>query len=225
MTIFKALSALLDYPSADLQAALPELRRIVADALPADAADARALTVLIDELGSADLMTVQERYTELFDRGRSLSLHLFEHVHGDSRDRGPAMIDLIQLYRRHGFEPHPRELPDYLPLFVEFLSQVDAQEAAGLLGDAAPIIALLRDRLNKRGSVYAAVPAALLAIAGGASVKAAAQAAGADDDSFEALDRAWEEAAVTFGPENDPMRAGNACDKAASWVARMNTPA
>jgi len=224
MMIFKALSALLDYPSADLQAMLPELRAIVDRAMPANATEAGNLMALIDELGSAELMAVQERYCELFDRGRSLSLHLFEHVHGDSRDRGPAMIDLIELYRRHGFEPHPRELPDYLPLFVEFLSQVETKEARNLLTDAAPIIALLRDRLAKRGSAYAAVPAALLAIAGGASVSPVAQAPGADDDSFEALDRAWEEAAVTFGPENDPMRAGTGCDKAASWVARINAP-
>jgi nitrate reductase delta subunit len=163
---------------------------------------------------------VQERYTGLFDRGRSLSLHLFEHVHGDSRDRGPAMIDLIALYRRHGFEPHPRELPDYLPLFTEFLGQIDAGEARGLLRDAAPIVALLKERLEKRASAYAAVPAALLALAEAEQVQSPAQPAGAEDDSLEAIDRAWEETAVTFGPENDPTRSG--CDKAASWVARIN---
>jgi nitrate reductase delta subunit len=224
MPIFRALSALLDYPTADLQAALPELRDVVAATFKPGSPTATGLDALIAGLGADDLMTAQERYTGLFDRGRALSLHLFEHVHGDSRDRGPAMVDLIELYRRHGFEPHPRELPDYLPLFVEFLGQVDADEARSLLRDAAPIIALLRDRLEKRQSAYAAVPAALLAIADAKAVQVPAQAPGADDDSFAALDQAWEEAAVTFGPENDPARAGSGCDKAASWVARMNGP-
>jgi nitrate reductase delta subunit len=222
---FKALSALLDYPNEDLHAALPEIQSIVARSFKPGAALGRDLVALVDELAADDLLTIQERYTGLFDRGRSLSLHLFEHVHGDSRDRGPAMIDLLQLYRRHGFDAHPRELPDYLPLFIEFLSQIDLAEARGLLRDAAPIIVLLQDRLAKRKCAYAAVPAALLAIAEATDVVAPVQAPGADDDSFAALDRAWEEAAVTFGPENDPARAGGACDKAASWVARINAPA
>lgn len=222
---FKALSALLDYPTEDSYASLPEIRAIVACAFRPDAALGRDLVALVDELAADELLTIQERYTGLFDRGRSLSLHLFEHVHGDSRDRGPAMIDLLQLYRRHGFDSHPRELPDYLPLFVEFLSQIDLAEARGLLRDAAPILVLLQDRLTKRKNAYAAVPAALLAIAEATDAVAPAQVPGADDDSFAALDRAWEEAAVSFGPENDPARAGSGCDKAASWVARINTPA
>jgi nitrate reductase delta subunit len=198
---------------------------ILALAFKPGAAIGRDLLTLVDGLAADDLLTVQERYTDLFDRGRSLSLHLFEHVHGDSRDRGPAMIDLLQLYRRHGFDAHPRELPDYLPLFVEFLSQIESAEARGLLRDAAPILVLLQERLAKRKCAYAAVPAALLAIAEATDAVAPAQAPGADDDSFAALDRAWVEAAVVFGPENDPARAGSGCDKAASWVARINTPA
>lgn len=226
MQILKALSALLDYPTADLQEALPEIRAIATAAFRRGSHAARALDGLIEEIGEADLMDAQERYTGLFDRGRAVSLHLYEHVHGDSRDRGPAMIDLIELYRNHGFEPHPRELPDYLPLLLEFLSQIDPNEARGLLRDAAPVIALLRDRLEKRQSAYAAIPAALLVLVDAAAVAAPAKPAEDDDDSFAALDRAWEEAAVTFGPENDPNRAGTAsCGQASAWIERINTPA
>lgn len=225
MRILKALSALLDYPTADLQAALPDIRAMIEADLRPSPRVADALGRLTAELGAADLMEAQERFTSLFDRGRSVALHLYEHVHGDSRDRGPAMVALIELYRRHGFEPHPRELPDYLPLLLEFLSQIDPQEARGILRDAAPIFALLRDRLEKRQSAYAAVPAALLALADAGAVAAPARPPGEDDDSFDALDRAWEEAAVTFGPENDPALAGAGCGKASAWVQAMNNSA
>ncbi|WP_298727396.1 nitrate reductase molybdenum cofactor assembly chaperone [uncultured Ferrovibrio sp.] len=223
MRILKALSALLDYPTADLQAALPEIRAIIEIDLKSSPKVAGALGNLVAELEAPDLMALQERFTSLFDRGRSVALHLYEHVHGDSRDRGPAMVALAELYRSHGFEPHPRELPDYLPMLLEFLSQIDPQEACCILRDAAPILALLRDRLEKRHSAYVAVPAALLAIAEAGAVMAPARPADEDDDSFEALDRAWEEAAVTFGPENDPSRNGG-CGKASAWKQAMNNP-
>lgn len=224
MRILKALSALLDYPTADLQAVLPEIRAIIEADLKPSPKVAGALGNLAAELSASDLMALQERFTNLFDRGRSVALHLYEHVHGDSRDRGPAMVALIELYRSHGFEPHPRELPDYLPLLLEFLSQIDPKEARGILRDAAPIFALLRDRLEKRQSAYAAVPAALLALVDAGAVVAPVRPPEEEDDSFEALDRAWEEAAVTFGPENDPTRAGNGCGKASAWVQAMNNP-
>lgn len=223
MRILRALSALLDYPTADLQAALPEIRDLIAADLKPSPKTATALERLVDELAAGELMTLQERFIGLFDRGRSVALHLYEHVHGDSRDRGPAMVALIELYRSHGFEPHPRELPDYLPLLLEFLSQIDPQEARGILRDAAPIFALLRDRLEKRQSAYAAIPAALLVLADAGAVVAPTRPAEEEDDSFEALDRAWEEAAVTFGPENDPHRSQAGCGKASAWVQAINS--
>jgi nitrate reductase delta subunit len=224
MRILKALSALLDYPTADLQAALPEIRNVIAADLKPSPKTATALDRLAAELAADDLMVLQERFVGLFDRGRSVALHLYEHVHGDSRDRGPAMVALIDLYRSHGFEPHPRELPDYLPLLLEFLGCIDPLEARAILRDAAPIFALLRDRLEKRQSAYAAIPAALLVLADASAVVAPVRPAEEEDDSFEALDRAWEEAAVTFGPENDPHRSSSGCGKASAWVQAMNTP-
>ena len=125
------------------------------------------------------------------------------------------------LAERRGGSADFEFLPDWVAMA---LSQIDPKEARAILRDAAPIFALLRDRLEKRQSAYAAVPAALLALADAGAVVAPARPAEEDDDSFEALDRAWEEAAVTFGPENDPTRAGNGCGKASAWVQAMNNP-
>ena len=123
--------------------------------LPADIR--RQLDALIDEIATGDLYDLQERYVELFDRTRSLSLHLFEHVHGESRDRGQAMIDLKSLYEQNGLFLGAAELPDYLPAFLEFLSTRPLAEARTLLGQPAHILTALAERLHKRHSPYAAV--------------------------------------------------------------------
>ena len=102
----------------------------------------------------------------LFDRTRSLSLHMFEHVHGESRDRGQAMVDLGQMYERQGFEIDPGEMPDFLPLFLEYLSTQSDAEVHELLGQTLHIVANLRTRLQKRDSIYANAMLALEAIAG-----------------------------------------------------------
>ena len=99
---FKVLSALISYPSVELQAAAPDMRAALRDEGIISGRAQRALNLLIDEIASGDLLDLQERYVDLFDRGRSLSLHLFEHVHGESRDRGQAMVDLQALYEKSG---------------------------------------------------------------------------------------------------------------------------
>ena len=148
---FKVLSALLTYPSAELQQAAPEL----AAAVDAEGLLPRGvrgqLQTLIDDIAAGDLYDLQERYTLLFDRTRSLSLHLFEHVHGESRDRGQAMIDLKAMYAKNGLTIDARELPDFLPLFLEFLATRPAPEACETLGQPAHILAALAERLRKRG--------------------------------------------------------------------------
>ncbi|MBU1279257.1 MAG: nitrate reductase molybdenum cofactor assembly chaperone, partial [Alphaproteobacteria bacterium] len=118
----KALSLTLSYPSVELQDAMPEIGAVLATD-PRIAPDTRAaLQTLTDGLGRGDLFDVQESYVMLFDRSRTLSLNLFEHVHGESRDRGGAMVSLIETYREGGFEPATTELPDHLPVLLEFLS-------------------------------------------------------------------------------------------------------
>jgi nitrate reductase molybdenum cofactor assembly chaperone NarJ/NarW len=126
---------------------------------------------------------------------RSLSLHLFEHVHGESRDRGQAMVDLRALYARHGYRLATDELPDYLPAFLEFLSYLPEDEARKLLADTSHIIEAVGARLKKRGSAYAAAFYALLDIAGESAIEAseiADEEIRAEDDP-RALDAAWQE--------------------------------
>ena len=190
--IYRAFAALLSYPTEDLQAAVPE----IADG---PAAPRDVLRPFLADLATADIYDLQERYVALFDRGRSLSLHLFEHVHGESRDRGQAMADLIALYRSHGFEPTASELPDYLPLFLEFLSLLPDAEARATLAEPAAILRALADRLATRDGGYAAVMQALADLAQ-APAAAGVELPDEDPNDLVALDATWEEAAVRFGP-------------------------
>ena len=206
---FKVLSALLDYPAEALRQAVPELRAAIADEGIVTSGARQALDPLLDEIAAGDIYDLEERYVLLFDRTRSLSLHLFEHVHGESRDRGQAMIDLKSLYESNGLSIDATELPDFLPLFLEYLSTRPLAEARELLGQTAHIVAAVGERLEKRGSAYAAVFGALVEIAGDRASEGEAAAAllaepDTDPGDLDALDAAWEEAPVMFGPEAAP---------------------
>jgi nitrate reductase delta subunit len=200
----KVLSALLSYPTAELKADVPEMRT----ALDAEARLPRKhrdrLDRALDQLETWDLYELQERYVLLFDRTRSLSLHLFEHVHGESRDRGQAMVDLKQLYEQHGLFMSSSELPDYLPLFLEFLSSVPEAQARELLGETAHILEAIRLRLKKRKVPYSSVFSALQALseaqADGEVLKAILAEPDDDPNDLAALDAAWQDEEVTFGP-------------------------
>lgn len=220
---FKALSALLSYPTRELKDAAGDIRNVLRDEGLAPAWALSRLERLLDEIESVDLMELQERYVFLFDRTRSLSLHLFEHVHGESRDRGQAMVDLRALYTEAGLEADAGELPDYLPMFLEYLSTQPPAQARALLAEPLSVIAALKERLVKRKSDYAAVFQALTAIAGDEpSLKELNELRAAPDDDandLDALDAAWEDKPVTFGPGDA------ACPKAASMLDRMRADA
>ncbi len=223
MKTFKALSALLSYPTADLQPAIPAIREVL-EAEGLLAFDQRlALEPLLTGMEEGDIYDLQERYVLLFDRSRTLSLNLFEHIHGESRDRGGAMVDLLETYRTGGFDLTGPELPDHLPVLLEYLSTRPVAEAKELLSDAGHIIAVLAERLTRRDTPYAAVLTALakLAEAGTDSPEAEALLAEKDDDpeDLEALDAVYEEAQVTFAP--DP-NAG--CPVSRDILARMDVP-
>ena len=202
-TFLKVVSLLLSYPTRELQDAIPELLA----AIEADDRSGKRERLLVEKLAkdiaSLDLYEAQERYVYLFDRTRTLSLHLFEHVHGESRDRGSAMVDLMEMYGKAGFDIDARELPDYLPMFLEFLSLKPADEAAELLGQTTHITSALRERLKKRKSIYANAFGALEILAAGkpdrALLKDLLDQPLDDPDDLEALDRVWEEEVVTFG--------------------------
>ena len=203
MKTYLVLSALLSYPEGELLGALPEIRSALDEERLLPRAARRELEALIAELPGSGLYDAQERYVALFDRSRALALHLFEHVHGESRDRGQAMVDLAALYRSRGFEAAGNELPDYLPLFLEYVSLLPAREAKDQLAETADILRRIGDGLARRGSRYACVFAALLAVAGesGLTERLSPRPGPAEEDSGEALDRVWMDEPVTFGPE------------------------
>ena len=227
MKTLKVLSALLSYPTAELQAAAGELSRaLVAEAvLPRVHCD--AVVALIDDLAARDLYYAQERYVLLFDRTRSLSLHLFEHVHGESRDRGQAMVDLLQVYEAAGFVPTVSELPDYLPLFLEFASTREPADALELIGEPGHVLAALGERLRKRHSPYEAVFAALVALAKVKLIAAQMEALRTEPDpapdDLEALDAAWQDEEVTFGPGAAASSCG--VDQLAAKLRQARRPA
>ncbi|MFZ6781131.1 nitrate reductase molybdenum cofactor assembly chaperone [Undibacterium sp. Ji83W] len=151
MQIYRILSALMSYPQVDLIAALPEIEQALQD----EPVFLDALQPLLNYLKSNSLIALQENYVGTFDRTHSLSLHLFEHIHGESRDRGQAMVDLIEEYRTHGFEPEASELPDFVPLFLEFLGLMDEATSEKLLGEAIHVLAAIGMRLQRKASPYA----------------------------------------------------------------------
>ena len=200
----KALSALLTYPTVELQDAAAEIGLALAEDKLLPGGVWRQLSKLATELATGDLYDLQERYVLLFDRTRSLSLHLFEHVHGESRDRGQAMIDLKAQYEQANLFMSAAELPDFLPLFLEFLSTRPLKEACETLGQPAHILAALAERLRKRQSAYEAVFRALVALSAAKpkddEVSALLTLPDPEPTDLAALDAAWEDEPVNFGP-------------------------
>lgn len=219
----KALSLILSYPTRELQQAMPEVGGVLASETRLTAAARRDLRPLVDALAKGDIYDLEEQYVMLFDRSRTLSLNLFEHVHGESRDRGGAMVSLVETYRDGGYEPATSELPDHLPVLLEFLATRPAAEARDILADAAHIFEVLRERLVRRDSAYAGIFAALSQLAGGAAdAETVAELLGqpdVDPGDLAALDAVWEESEVRFGP--DP-NAG--CPQVRDILARMDQP-
>ena len=229
MKTLRALAALLSYPTVELVAAADEIRTVIDGDIVLPAAERAGLDRLIDELETVDLYDLQERYGLLFDRTRALSLHLFEHVHGESRDRGQAMVDLLKLYEESGYTPTTSELPDFLPLFLEYASTRPPKAAVELLGQPANVIAALKERLVKRSSPYASIMSALLAIAKAKLDDAALATLRAEPDpepdDLEALDAAWEEEEVTFGPGSSDAKGACGVEGLATRLRAAMRPA
>lgn len=201
----RALSALLSYPSAELKAHIGEVRAALYSEAEVPAPLLARLEPLLQSFETDELVDLQGQYGELFDHSRSLSLHLFEHVHGDSRERGQAMIDLGQQYIDRGFVMEMAELPDFLPLFLEFLSCLPPDEARDWLGQPAHVFAVLEQRLSERGSSYGAIFAAVIALPDARPDPAAVAElqARTRPDSEKSIDEEWEEAPVDFSAPVD----------------------
>ncbi|MBW8370971.1 MAG: nitrate reductase molybdenum cofactor assembly chaperone [Thiobacillus sp.] len=155
MKTFKVISLLLMYPESDWLAALPEMHAVLVDEAGLNGDASTRMAPLFDLLHETRLIALQENYVATFDRNPSHSLHLFEHIHGESRDRGSAMIDLLNEYWKYDFDASSSELPDYVPLFLEFLSLLPVEEALALLGDAVHVLATIGRKLDANGSPYA----------------------------------------------------------------------
>jgi nitrate reductase delta subunit len=210
MQSFKVLGALLTYPSERLASAARsgELAAVLEREPLFDTRQVGRLRRLLRELAEGDLLDLQEGYVNLFDRSKARSLYLFEHVHGESRDRGQAMIDLHEMYAEVGLELADNELPDFLPVFLEYLACLEPEAARARLAQPVHLLATLARRLEERGSSYAPVLALLEELsAEPADAEAVAELlAEADDDpdDTERLDAEWEEQPVTFGPSAAP---------------------
>ncbi|MCF6233841.1 MAG: nitrate reductase molybdenum cofactor assembly chaperone [Rhodobacteraceae bacterium] len=219
----KSLSLLLSYPTVELQQAMPEIGGILAADNRLSGPMQSALRPIVKALEARDIYDLQEEYVMLFDRSRTLSLNLFEHIHGESRDRGGAMVSLVETYREAGIDPISSELPDHLPVLLEYLSLQSASEMREVLADAAHILETLNVRLTRRESNYNAVFAALLQLSGATADQGAVSEmlAAPDDDptDLEALDEIWQESEVTFGP--DP-NAG--CPQVRDMLTKMDVP-
>ncbi|MCH4151060.1 MAG: nitrate reductase molybdenum cofactor assembly chaperone [Sphingobium sp.] len=217
----RILSTLLRYPDEGVKQVAP----VLLDALERDniltPRQRETLRPLVDQLIADDLLDLQERYVALFDRGRALSLHLFEHVHGESRDRGQAMVDLRARYEAQGLEISARELPDYLPLFLEYLSTLPADQAVAELAQPGVIIGALSERLDEKDTPYAA-PMRLLADMAGAVGEQLPITPPDDPDDLAALDALWEEEQVRFEAPAAPGTAA-ACPQASAMVARFQS--
>jgi nitrate reductase delta subunit len=198
----RVLARLIGYPDVELRAHLPELRAALHDEAALSAARLAELDALMAQLARQDPIDTEADYVQLFDSGRRTALHLFEHVHGDSRDRGPAMIDLAQTYEKAGLYLAEGEMPDHLPVVLEFASTQPPREAAGFLGEIAHLVNVIFAALEKRESRYASVMGALLDLAG-----VPARAVQVADE--EPLDATWDEPAAFDGCASaGPGRAG-----------------
>ncbi|GHF91977.1 nitrate reductase molybdenum cofactor assembly chaperone [Thalassotalea marina] len=206
MQILMTLSRLIDYPNQALVAVAEDVVQAIANDNSLCSDDKHNLIKFFDDRCAMDILDWQSEYDALFERGRSLSLLLFEHIHGESRDRGQAMIDLLNQYKAAGLDIGVRELPDYIPLFLEFVSTQGTDNAISWLQDVAHIFALLKVRLEQRDSDYAVLFSALVNLAQADIDYAdlAQQVQGEKrDDTKEAIDKVWEEEMVKFGPDQN----------------------
>ncbi|MCU5774814.1 nitrate reductase molybdenum cofactor assembly chaperone [Erwiniaceae bacterium BAC15a-03b] len=201
MIALRVIARLLDYPDQALFDHRQELLEALESVSELNLQHSARLMQFISGLCARPLLDRQAEYGELFDRGRATSLLLFEHVHGESRDRGQAMVDLLDQYRADGLELDAKELPDFLPLYLEYLAHGSDERARTGLQDILPILALLKARLEQRDNHYAQLFATLISLSGSEVEQASLQtqiAREARDDTPQALDAVWEEEQVTF---------------------------
>ena len=215
MKILKVIARLLDYPTQELLDNADSLKHAAAETTFLPAEQQQLIQELIEDWSNSDVYDLQEQYDGLFERGRYVSLMLFEHVHGESRDRGQAMVDLMEMYKDKGFELDSRQMPDYIPLFLEFLAEQDEPTAREWLADVSHILGLMEERLQQRDSKTSVLFSSLITIS---AVKIDRNMIKSivdkeeQDDSMEAIDKEWEDKEVRF---DDPI-SGQSCASGAN---------
>ncbi|MEQ1788895.1 MAG: nitrate reductase molybdenum cofactor assembly chaperone [Rickettsiales bacterium] len=208
---FKALGIFLCYPNEDWLAGGDDLCALIEQEKLLSAKDAKEIRNFIENLSARDLLDAQEEYVDLFDRVRSLSLHLFEHVHGESRDRGQAMVDLAERYKESGFALSANELPDYLPVFLEYLSSLPKEQALEEIADTSHILVALGKKLAESGSPYSLVFNSLIHLAGSQPAKVE-KIIKIEPISFAEMDKEWEDKPIDFmGAEAPDSKSSGGC--------------
>lgn len=214
MKTYKILGLLLSYPTADVLAHMDDLMQVLESEQLLPSRQLKKIKSFAASFRNRDIYDIQEEYVELFDRGRSHCLQLFEHIHGESRDRGQAMVNLVEAYAEKGLYISAGELPDYLPLFLEFLSLCPADEAQELLGDPINVIAGIGVRLKKRGAPYAVVFESLQVLSKvkpDAEILEKTALEPLETLNPEDIDKEWEEANAFDNSDVDPD-ACNSCN-------------
>jgi nitrate reductase delta subunit len=207
MKTFKLLGLLLTYPGEQLQAAVGSFAEVFADDDLLTKQQIKSLKTLLDDYANEDLIKLQERYVSTFDRSRNHCLYLFEHIHGESRDRGAAMVDMKEMYASKGLDINSNELPDYLPLFLEYLSFCELEEAIEMLSSAIDVIATIGMHLERNESIFASVFKVLENLPNinvdKKKVALAVKNAPKDPETFDELDKEWEETPAFGNDEAD----------------------
>lgn len=222
MRTLKAIAALLSYPTESLVKVAPEIPEMLKSEGLISPDNIKKIEALATELTSKDILEMQEEYVNLFDRTPSLSLHMFEHIHGDSRERGQAMVDLSQMYKEEGLEMTGNETPDYLPMFLEYLSCLDGVEALKCLNETVNVLGAIAARLENRKTAYASIFTSLVSLAKDMPSKEEIDRAMAEDDgsemSIEDMDQAWEEQFAFDNANVENHADGSSCGGCSSFT-------
>jgi len=200
---FKTISLLLSYPDQELQEFLTEVIPVLNDESLLEKQHLDGTAEFVKYYSKLPLMEWQEQYVQLFDFTRSVSLHLFEHVHGDSKDRGQAMIDLAEEYLKAGLKLESGELPDYLPVFLEYLALLDKDEATGLVTETVHILGAIRYRLEEKSNPYAHLFSALISLSDEPVEKDIMEKVITNQKPVD-FDREYKDEAVRFGGNENP---------------------
>lgn len=195
---YKVLSLLLSYPNEELQQFLPQVENALREEALLQGDKIDGLIEFCRRFGPLDLTNWQEEYVQLFDYSRSVSLHIFEHIKGDSRDRGQAMVNLMEFYKESGMHLTTKELPDYIPAFLEFLSTLPHAKAAELLGETVHIMDRINEALSESGNSYRYIFQAIISLSAKEPDKAVTREMIKNEKPLD-LDAEYEEEPVTFG--------------------------